>query len=94
MAGPLAETGTPPDSAPQMPLKTDFSSSAATILREGGERRADEVDPAHELFPAVREDPVHHDGQDVEGVGDGAAGQREAALDVVEEEAEGLALMT
>ena len=30
--GPLAETGTKPDSAPQTPLKTAFSSSAATIL--------------------------------------------------------------
>ena len=32
MAGALAATGTAPDSAPQTPLKTGVSSSAATIL--------------------------------------------------------------
>src|SRR5258708_1647603 len=55
-------------------------------LAEDGQWRADEVHAAHQFLSPVRVDPVHHDRQHVEGVGDGAAGECEPALDVVEQQ--------
>ena len=58
---------------------------------EGGEWRADQVRTAHHLFRTVGMDAIHHGGGDVEGVGEHPAGDREAALNAVEEEAPRLA---
>ena len=93
--GDEADTGTPPLSAPQMPLNTSTLSPVATILLNADERRADEVDAAHELRRPrlVRVDPVDDVRQHVERVGRTAVRVREAAFDVVEEQAERLALL-
>src|SRR5205823_3570253 len=57
---------------------------------EDREWRADEIHASDQFFPSVRKYPVDHDGQHVEGIREAASRDREAALDVVEEETERL----
>jgi hypothetical protein len=69
MLGDTAETGTQPDSAPQLPLKTAASSPVARIWKTG-ERRADDIDAAHKfIFAPVGINPIDDDGQNLNACG-------------------------
>ena len=88
-----ADTGTPPLSAPQTPLNTSIVIVGRDDLSKCRQRRADQIDAAHELGrAAVGEHAVDDVGQHVERVRRTAAGRREPAFDVVEQQAERLSL--
>jgi len=71
--------------SPWLRINYDFSNSLAVV--------EDQVDAANQLLPAVGIDPIDHDGSDVEGVWNGAAREREPALNVLEVQAVFLALL-
>jgi hypothetical protein len=91
--GDAAATGTLPLSPPQMPLNTSTSLPAAD-LGEGRQRRADQIDTLRQLArTSVRVHAIDDVRQDVERIGRRAPGCGEAAFDVLEEQAERLALL-
>ena len=90
-AGETPATGYAPGLGAADAVKGSQAIVGSGDLAERGQGGANEVHATHQFLPPVGMDSIHHDRQDVEGIGSGPSGAGESPLDVFEVEPKGLA---